>query len=231
MIAALFRTFRTLCSGYFLKMLALSSAATALGYALFFYGLHWLLTETAFVHFGWLDRLLDWFAGLGVGVLVWFAFPAVLPLIAALFTEQIANRIERREYGQEPIPALPFWGEITHAACFTVFSLFVNLVLLPFYLTGVLFPFLYYPVNAYLLGREFFESCAARHLGRREAGHLRKERRFSVLLAGGLLLVMTNTPVINLFAPFLGVAMMVHLYRQLRKSREFYSPDTCRKVD
>lgn len=219
LVPALFKTLRTLFSGYFLKMLALSLAATGLGYALFFYGLSWVLGETSFVGTGWLDTVLDWFAGIGVGIIAWFAFPAILPVIAAIFTEQIANQIEVKEYGQEKPPSLPFWGEMAHAASFAAFCLFVNLVLLPFYLTGVLFPFLYYPVNAYLLGREFFESCAARHVGRREAKQMRMEGRISILLGGGLILVITNTPVANLFAPFIGVALMVHLYQWMQRAQ------------
>lgn len=214
--SALAKTLRTLSSAYFLKMLLLSLAATGVGYAIFFYGIVWILSETAFVSIGWLDWVLDWFAGIGTGVLVWFLFPAILPLIAAMFLEQIADRIEMREYHITNPPSLPFWGEVASGLSFAAFSLFVNLLLLPFYLFPLLFPFLYYPVNAYLLGREFFETCSARHVGRKEARELRKSYRLSVLLAGGLLVATVNTPVLNLFAPFIGVALMVHLYQKIK---------------
>lgn len=210
------KTLRTLTSAYFVKMLLISLAATGAGYAVFFYGIIWILGNTAFVSIGWLDWVLDWFAGIGTGVLAWFLFPAILPLIAAMFLEQIADRIEIREYDIKNPPSLPFWGEVASGASFAAFSLFVNLLLLPFYLFPFLFPFLYYPVNAYLLGREFFETCSARHVGRKEARELRKAYRFNVMLAGGLLVVIVNTPVLNLFAPFIGVALMVHLYQRLK---------------
>lgn len=209
------KTLRTLRTGYFMKMLLLSLAATGIGYVIFFYGIVWLLGSTTFVSISWLEWVLDWFAGIGTGILAWFLFPAILPLIASMFLEQIAGSIERREYGMEKAPSLPFWPEVANALSFAAFSIFINLLLLPFYLIPLLIPFLYYPVNAYLLGREFFETCAARHVGRREAREIRKSYRLGVMLAGGVIVAATNIPGVNLFAPFIGVAVMVHLYRQL----------------
>lgn len=218
LLKALLKTSRTLLSGYFMKMLLLSLAATGVAYAIFFYGIIYLLGVTSFVSIGWLDWVLDWFAGIGTGLLAWFLFPAILPLIASMFLEQIAGRIEGKEYQMEKVPALPFWGEVANGLSFAAFSIFVNLLLLPFYFFPLLFPFLYYPVNAHLLGREFFETCAARHIGRREAREVRKSYRFGILLAGGVLVGLTNIPIVNLFAPFIGVALMVHLFRQLKSA-------------
>lgn len=215
---SVFRTVRTLRSAYFMRMLLLSLAATGVGYAIFFYGIAFLLGETVFVSIGWLEYALDWLAGIGSGIVAWFLFPAILPLIASFFLEQIAGSIEKREYQVAPVPGLPFWGEVSSGLSFAAFCLFVNLILLPFYLFPLLFPFIYYPVNAFLLGREFFETCAARHVGRREARELRKSYRFIVLLAGGCLVVMVNMPVVNLFAPFIGVALTVHLFHAVRSS-------------
>lgn len=213
---AVHKTLNTLRSGYFLKMLLLSLLATGAGYAIFFYGIVWALNSTIFVTIGWLEWVLDWLAGIGTGILAWLLFPAILPVIASLFLEQIAGSIEKREYGMAETPSLPFWPELMSSLSFAGFVLFINLILLPFYLFPVLIPFLYYPVNAYLVGREFFETCAARHMGRREARELRKSYRFAVMLAGGALVGITNIPIANLFAPFLGVAIMVHLFLLLK---------------
>ncbi len=201
-----------------MKMLLLSLGATALGYAIFFFGLKFVLENTVFVSIGWLEFVLDWLAGIGTGILAWFLFPAILPLIASLFLEQIASRIEKREYGIENVPSLPFWGEVMSGLSFAAIALGLNLIVLPFYLFPLLFPFIYYPLNAFLLGREFFETCAARHVGRREAREIRKSFRFSVLLAGGMLVALANIPGVNLFAPFIGVAIMVHLYQRMRSA-------------
>ncbi len=214
LIAALTRTIGSVFKGYFIRMLLLSLAATAVGYVIFFYGITTLLSETAFVTIGWLDWVLDWVAGIGIGILAWFLFPAILPLIAYIFLEQIAGRIEKHEYGIAKPPTLPFFEGVWQGLSFAALSIFINLILLPFYLFPLLFPILYYPVNAYLLGREIFETCAARHVGRREAKALRQEIRTSAMLAGGLIVIITNTPLANLFAPFLGVAIMVHLYQR-----------------
>ena len=169
MLAALFKTFRTIGRPYFWNMLVLSLLVTAVAFGVLFLTVGYILSTTAFVSTGWLDTILDWTAGLGTGVLAWFLFPALLPLVASLFLEQIAGRIERREYDLEPLPSLPFWPEVLAGLKFTGVSLLLNLIALPLYLVPVLFPFVYYTLNSYLLGREFFETVAGRHVGRREA--------------------------------------------------------------
>ena len=81
MLAALLKTFRTLVRPYFLGMLLLSLSATALAFGILFLIIMYVLSATAFVSTGWLDLVLDWTAGFGAGVLAWFLFPVLLPLL------------------------------------------------------------------------------------------------------------------------------------------------------
>ena len=219
MLAALFKTFRTIGRPYFWNMLVLSLLVTAVAFGVLFLTVGYILSNTAFVSTGWLDTILDWTAGLGTGVLAWFLFPVLLPLVASLFLEQIAGRIERREYDLEPLPSLPFWPEVLAGLKFTGVSLLLNLIALPLYLVPVLFPFVYYTLNSYLLGREFFETVAGRHVGRREASILRREHRLQVQLTGLIIAVCATLPLVALFAPFIGVAVSVHLFQAITRAR------------
>jgi CysZ protein len=70
--------------------------------------------------------------------------------------------------------------------------------------------------NGWLLGREYFELVALRHVERREATLLRRRFGPSIMLAGTLLALLSMIPLLNLVAPLFGTALMVHLFRHLR---------------
>ena len=217
MFVPLVRTFRTIGSAYFLTMLLLPLLVTAAVFAVFFVAIGYLLSATAFVSTGWLDVVLDWTAGLGTLVLAWFLFPALLPLVASIFLDQFAGRIEQQEYGLEDPPSLPVSQEMIAGAKFAGVSLSLNLASLPFYLIPPLIPVVYYGLNSYLLGREFFESVAGRHIGRRAANDLRREHRLLVLFSGLAIALCATLPLATLIAPFVGVAVAVHLVQALTR--------------
>ena len=107
-------------------------------------------------------------------------------------------------------------------------ALLLNLILLPAYLLLLLFPPLYllvfYSVNGYLLGREYFELVAYRRLEERAADDLRRSYRGRVMLAGVVMAFMLTIPVFNLVAPIAATAFAVHLFETMRKQRpEFRS--------
>ena len=54
-----------------------------------------------------------------------------------------------------------------------------------------------------------------RHLPVEEADTLRRRSGRTVMAAGILLTILATIPIINLFAPFWGIAVMVHLYHRL----------------
>ena len=87
---------------------------------------------------------------------------------------------------------------------------------LPFYLillfTAVGPLILFLVLNSYLLGREYFELVAVRHFLTQDARKIRRAHRDSVFLAGGLITVMFMIPFLNLLAPIVGAAMMVHVF-------------------
>jgi len=218
MFAALLKTFRTISRPYFLTMLLLTLLVTAAVFGIFFLIIGYLLNATAFVSTGWLDTVFDWTAGLGTLILAWFLFPVLLPLVASIFMEQIAGRIEQREYGLEVPPSLPVSQEVVAGARFAGFSLFLNLISLPLYLIPPLIPLVYYGLNSYLLGREFFESIAGRHMGRKAANALRRQHRLLVLISGLMIALCATIPLATLIAPFIGVVVTVHLVQTLKRT-------------
>ena len=92
----------------------------------------------------------------------------------------------------------------------------LNLVMLVFLLIPPLFPFVFYGVNGYLLGREFFELVALRRIGLEEVRNLRKAHRGRLFLAGIVIAFLFTVPGLNLVAPVIATAVMVHLFEDFR---------------
>lgn len=73
----------------------------------------------------------------------------------------------------------------------------------------------FYGVNAYLLGREYFEMVALRRLDPRSAQRLRQVYRLRFFIAGLVIAGLLTLPVVNFVAPLLAAAFMVHLVTTL----------------
>jgi CysZ protein len=69
-------------------------------------------------------------------------------------------------------------------------------------------------VNGWLLGREYFELVALRHLKRSAADALRRRHSGSIFWAGLVISVLTLVPIINLIAPLFAASFMVHLFKR-----------------
>jgi len=74
---------------------------------------------------------------------------------------------------------------------------------------------LFYALNGYLLGREYFELAASRRIDPVSARNLRKRHRILVYFAGVVIAFLFSIPFVNLIAPLLGAAWMVHLFHRV----------------
>jgi uncharacterized protein involved in cysteine biosynthesis len=91
------------------------------------------------------------------------------------------------------------------------------LVLWPF--AGPFVPLLFWSVNGYLLGREYFTLVAERRMGRAAARALWRRHRARIWGAGVLMAAPLSVPVLNLLIPVFGVATFTHLVQALSADR------------
>lgn len=163
---------------------------------------------------GWGGLLL--FVGLSVFLMV-----PVAALFSGFFLESVADAVEDRHYpGLPPARPEPLTTAILGAVKFFAVVLGVNLVALIFYFfVGPLGPLLFWAVNGYLLGREYFETVATRRIGRQGAVALRRANAGTVWLAGALMAAPLSLPLVNLFVPVLGVATFTHIFHRLVGTR------------
>ena len=103
---------------------------------------------------------------------------------------------------------------------FTLVTLVLNILVLPFYLLALFLPplflIIFYGLNGYLLSREYFELVSLRHMDQSQISRIRKNNRGPVMLAGVAIAFGTTVPILNLFVPILATALMLHVFRQLR---------------
>ncbi len=148
-------------------------------------------------------------------MIAWFLFPGIMPVIVNFWGDRIGDIIEEQDY-VKPAAARPFWPELLHDVRFSFMTLLINILVLPLYLLPVINFLLFYGLNGTLLGREFFVMAARRHVSLEEAFALRKRNSWIIFMVGVLLVVCATIPIVNLFAPFWGIAVMTHLYHRLK---------------
>ena len=162
----------------------------------------------------WLAPLLFVFGGVIVG-------PPVAALFASLFLDQVAERIEARDYPGWPARSTSFATTLRAGLKLAALIIGVNLVLLPFDigLPG-LGELLSLAANGWLLGREYFELAALRHIALDAATEVRRANGGVIWLAGALIALASMVPLLNLVAPLFGTALMVHLFHRMRRASD-----------
>lgn len=178
-----------------------------------------LIKYTAIFEWGWLESIADTGAWILVLVLTWILFPGVVSGVVALFLEQVARSVELRHYPALPeAPGQPMGEAVMTAVRFLGVMVLLNLLLLPFLLLGPVYPLVFYAVNGYLLGREYFEMVAVRRVALADANRLRKANGGGVFLTGVVIALMLTVPLVNLLAPVIATAAMVHLFEGWRRA-------------
>jgi CysZ protein len=168
---------------------------------------------------GWLDSTLAAASSVVGVVLAWLLFPVVVTALAGLYAERVIEAVERRHYpGLPPARGAGVTASALGTVRFTAVMVLLNLLALPFYLmlpaANIL---LYLALNGYLLGREYFELVASRRLSWPQLRALRRRERGRLWFSGMAIAALAMVPVLNLIAPVLAVAFMVHRFETLRR--------------
>lgn len=207
------------------KYLWLSIISALITFVLLWSVVGWLLRETSISNIGWLEGAVDLLGGIATLALTWFLFPATVSAVIGLFLDQVADCVENRHYPNLPTAeGLPMGESILMSMKFLGILIALNILMLPFLFLGPLFPFVFYLVNGYLLGREYFELVASRRLPPAEVTRLRKARQGSVMAVGVVIAFALTVPVVNLLMPVVATSAMVHLFERWHPSKDGQAP-------
>lgn len=157
--------------------------------------------------------LLSWSSLLLFPVMSILLMAPVAAGFSGLFAEQVAEAVEASHYPATQGLPLPFWeglGESAAVMGAVIAVTLVTLMLTPF--LGPLASVLFYGGNGWLLGREFFQMAARRHLHAPQAHALRRVMTAQVTGLGVLIALLLTVPVLNILVPVLAAAGFTHLY-------------------
>ncbi|MEZ5669958.1 MAG: EI24 domain-containing protein [Alphaproteobacteria bacterium] len=177
------------------------------------FGIRYLLEETTFFSAGWLEWIVDTLGGLASVALLLILFPALATMILGMFLDSAASKVARRHYPWLPAGRdQPFGEMLAETVRFLAVMVVANLIALPVYLfVPALNVVVFYALNGYLIGREYFELVAVRYLPGPEARRLRARNRIPIFLAGVLVTLGLSIPFLNLVVPLWATALMVHV--------------------
>jgi uncharacterized protein involved in cysteine biosynthesis len=201
--------------------LALTLALLVAIYALFLITIQTFTPDTVEIPLvgpvGGLDTLLSFgsfFFMIGLSI---FLMVPVAAMFTGLFLEDIAAAVEARHYPHlPPVQKISLYESAKDAVNFFAVLVAVNVVAIVLAVfAGPLVPVVFWVVNGFLLGREYFTLAAMRRLGRQGAKALRARHPVQIWVAGILMAVPLSVPLVNLFIPLLGAATFTHLFHRL----------------
>lgn len=168
----------------------------------------------------WLDDIISWGSFFLFFVLSIFLMMPVASAITSMFLDEVAAAVEDRHYPHLPAaPKVPFSDALVDTVNFLGVLIGANILALILY---ILMPpaaiFIFWGLNGFLLGREYFTLAAMRRLGRARAKELRRAHTGTIWMAGTLMAIPLSIPLVNLLIPIIGAATFTHLYHNITKA-------------
>jgi CysZ protein len=150
-----------------------------------------------------------------------FLMMPVASLFTGLFLDKVADAVEEVHYPALSRPApKSIRAAITESVRFLGLMILVNLCALIIYFGSAFFaPLVFWLVNGFLLGREYSQMVATRHLSAPDAQVFLRQHRIATTIAGTLMAIPLSIPIVNLVVPVLGVATFTHQFHRLNKRR------------
>jgi CysZ protein len=148
-----------------------------------------------------------------------FLMAPVAAGFAGLFAETVAEKVEAIHYPDRRGASLDFFDGLLESVAVVVAVLAVAvicLILTPF--LGPLAPLLFFGANGWLLGREFFQMAARRHLAEGPAKEMRRAHAGRITATGVLVAVGLVIPLVNIAIPLLAAAAFTHLFQMVSGS-------------
>ena len=215
----------------FLRVVLYALGLTILGLVVLFWaatiGLGWILPEHITLPWigqvAFLDSLVSWAA---IGVLLLVSVFLMVPTAAAVvgfFLDGVVDAVEARHYPALP-PAHPpsLARQVANSLRFLGLVILANLVaLIIYFAVPPLAPFVFWLVNGYLLGREYFALVATRRLSPEAAAALGRQHFWRLWLAGTAMVVPMSIPLLNLIVPVIGVAVFTHQFHRVAADARF----------
>ncbi|WP_299503449.1 EI24 domain-containing protein [uncultured Roseobacter sp.] len=167
----------------------------------------------------WLNDLVGWGSAVLLAILSTFLMVPVASAITSMFLDTVAQAVEDEHYPTLPkATPVPIGDALRDTVNFLGVLIGANILALVLYLIfAPAAPLIFWALNGFLLGREYFTLAAIRRVGRAEAKILRARHMPTIWIAGFLMAIPLSIPLLNLIIPILGAATFTHLFHLLQR--------------
>ncbi len=169
----------------------------------------------------WLNDVLNYSGIVLVLILPVFLMVPVASAITSIFLDEVAQAVEDKHFPTLP-PArrIPVSEAVMDGLSFLGVLIVANLLAFILYaIFTPLAPFIFWAMNGFLLGREYFTLAAMRRVGRDGARKLRAKHSTTIWVAGTLMAIPLSVPLVNLVIPIFGAATFTHIYHAVSGHR------------
>lgn len=169
----------------------------------------------------WLDDVVGWGSALLLAIMSIFLMVPVASAITSMFLDTVAQAVEDQHYPHLPkAHSVPFGDALRDTVNFLGVLIAANILALVLYLIfAPAAPLIFWALNGFLLGREYFTLAAMRRVGRAQAKVLRSRHMLTIWMAGFLMAIPLSVPLLNLVIPILGAATFTHLFHRLTQQQ------------
>ena len=173
----------------------------------------------------WVATAMVWLLGTGMFVGAGFLIAPVSAMFAGIFLDDVALEVESKHYPNDPPGReLPISAAVWLAAKFTVLVIIANLLALLLVLLPGINMMIFFFLNGFLLGREFFQFAAMRFADEEDVLALRKANEGVIFLGGMVIAGFMAVPLLNLATPIFAAALMVHIHKHCRYKYQQSNP-------
>ncbi|WP_171235628.1 EI24 domain-containing protein [Ruegeria sp. HKCCA6837] len=169
----------------------------------------------------WLNDVLNYSGIVLVLILPVFLMVPVASAITSIFLDEVAQAVEDKHFPSlQPARRIPVSEAALDGLSFLGVLIVANLLALILYaIFTPLAPFIFWAMNGFLLGREYFTLAAMRRVGRDGARKLRAKHATTIWVAGTLMAIPLSVPLVNLMIPIIGAATFTHIYHAVSGPR------------
>ena len=215
-VAAAEQIFSTPFRAVFWKALGL----TVLLLAVVAFALEKVVIAYVVLPYAWLATLIHLLAGVGLMVGLTFLVTPVTFVVAGLFFDELAEHVEMEIAGPAGRGrAMPLAPAAWIGLKFGLLSMVLNVLALLMLLVPGVNLVAFFGVNAYLLGRGFFELAALRYLPMAEVRELRRIHSLRIFACGCIVAGLAAIPLAQVLTPLFATAFLVRVAQPLVRRR------------
>ena len=209
------------------KIILVSIFGSACLFVILWLFIGYTFSYTDFFSTSWFFGAFDWaltkitgvFGSTIIFAITWFLFPSVLSIIITFFLENVIQAIEEKHYPNLSPTRKQRPMEIFRITLkFTVLSISFNILVIPvymiFFFLGPINLIIFYILNGYLLGREYFELVAYRRFTPIIGKYVYQKIYRKIFWTGITSAFLMTIPIVNMITPIISAAAMVHVLQR-----------------